>query len=226
MRASTASPGPRTVISTSTRDGTSSGRSSSRSTRRRCCAASWGEPSWKREHVALGTNTDPYQWVEGRYRLMRGDLGGAARRGEPLLDPHEVAAAAARPRAADGDREAHRRQRQPLGPDARREGVAGERAAHAQPARAAGGGGGAQPGGHPHWHPDRAADAWDQRRPGAGRADPRAGARRRARQTSAGSRCTCGGRCGGIFMDWLRSTGRTWWSATRSSTARGAYLPP
>jgi DNA repair photolyase len=29
-------------------------------------------PSWKREHVALGTNTDPYQWVEGRYKLMRG----------------------------------------------------------------------------------------------------------------------------------------------------------
>jgi DNA repair photolyase len=29
-------------------------------------------PSWKREHVALGTNTDPYQWVEGRYELMRG----------------------------------------------------------------------------------------------------------------------------------------------------------
>jgi DNA repair photolyase len=29
-------------------------------------------PSWKREHVALGTNTDPYQWVESRYRLMQG----------------------------------------------------------------------------------------------------------------------------------------------------------
>jgi DNA repair photolyase len=29
-------------------------------------------PSWAGEHVALGTNTDPYQWVEGRYRLMRG----------------------------------------------------------------------------------------------------------------------------------------------------------
>jgi DNA repair photolyase len=28
--------------------------------------------SWKGEHVAMGTNTDPYQWVEGRYRLMRG----------------------------------------------------------------------------------------------------------------------------------------------------------
>ncbi len=29
-------------------------------------------PSWLGEHIALGTNTDPYQWVEGRYRLMRG----------------------------------------------------------------------------------------------------------------------------------------------------------
>jgi DNA repair photolyase len=30
------------------------------------------KPSWKREQVALGTNTDPYQWVESRYKLMRG----------------------------------------------------------------------------------------------------------------------------------------------------------
>ena len=30
------------------------------------------KPSWKGEHVALGTNTDPYQWAEGRYRLMEG----------------------------------------------------------------------------------------------------------------------------------------------------------
>ena len=28
------------------------------------------KPSWKRELVAFGTNTDPYQWAEGRYRLM------------------------------------------------------------------------------------------------------------------------------------------------------------
>jgi DNA repair photolyase len=28
--------------------------------------------SWTHEHVALGTNTDPYQWVEGRYKLMQG----------------------------------------------------------------------------------------------------------------------------------------------------------
>jgi DNA repair photolyase len=29
-------------------------------------------PSWTYEHVALGTNTDPYQWAEGRYKLMPG----------------------------------------------------------------------------------------------------------------------------------------------------------
>src|SRR2546426_1985987 len=34
--------------------------------------AELSRPSWKHEHVALGTNTDPYQWVEGRYRLMPG----------------------------------------------------------------------------------------------------------------------------------------------------------
>jgi DNA repair photolyase len=34
--------------------------------------AELARPSWKGEHVALGTNTDPYQWVESRYRLMPG----------------------------------------------------------------------------------------------------------------------------------------------------------
>jgi DNA repair photolyase len=29
-------------------------------------------PSWTREHVALGTNTDPYQWVEKKYELLPG----------------------------------------------------------------------------------------------------------------------------------------------------------
>jgi DNA repair photolyase len=33
-------------------------------------AAELRRPSWKRELVAFGTNTDPYQWAEGRYRLM------------------------------------------------------------------------------------------------------------------------------------------------------------
>jgi DNA repair photolyase len=34
--------------------------------------AELARPSWKQEHVALGTNTDPYQWAESRYRLMPG----------------------------------------------------------------------------------------------------------------------------------------------------------
>jgi DNA repair photolyase len=32
--------------------------------------AELARPSWNRELVALGTNTDPYQWVESRYRMM------------------------------------------------------------------------------------------------------------------------------------------------------------
>lgn len=32
--------------------------------------AELSQPSWKRELVAFGTNTDPYQWAEGRYELM------------------------------------------------------------------------------------------------------------------------------------------------------------
>jgi DNA repair photolyase len=34
--------------------------------------AELARPGWKGEHVAMGTNTDPYQWVESRYRLMPG----------------------------------------------------------------------------------------------------------------------------------------------------------
>ncbi|WP_225754466.1 Rv2578c family radical SAM protein [Actinotalea sp. Marseille-Q4924] len=39
---------------------------------------------WRREHVALGTNTDPYQRAEGRYRLMPGIIGALAGSGTPL----------------------------------------------------------------------------------------------------------------------------------------------
>ena len=34
--------------------------------------AELARPSWAGGHIAMGTNTDPYQWVEGRYKLMRG----------------------------------------------------------------------------------------------------------------------------------------------------------
>ena len=107
--------------------------------------AELARPSWKGEHVAMGTNTDPYQWVESRYKLMPG-IWEAMRDARnpcsiltksPLLLRdielmREIAAVTRHPR-------------EPVDPDARREGVAGDRAAHAAPARAAGGGRRAQP---------------------------------------------------------------------------------
>jgi DNA repair photolyase len=41
-------------------------------------------PSWRRETVALGTNTDPYQRAEGRYALMPGIIGALADSGTPF----------------------------------------------------------------------------------------------------------------------------------------------
>jgi DNA repair photolyase len=42
------------------------------------------KPSWGRQQVALGTNTDPYQRAEGRYQLMPGIIGALADSGTPL----------------------------------------------------------------------------------------------------------------------------------------------
>jgi DNA repair photolyase len=41
-------------------------------------------PSWTRETVALGTNTDPYQRAEGRYALMPGILAALTDSGTPF----------------------------------------------------------------------------------------------------------------------------------------------
>lgn len=41
-------------------------------------------PRWGRGPVAMGTNTDPYQRVEGRYRLMPGIVDALARSGTPF----------------------------------------------------------------------------------------------------------------------------------------------
>ncbi|HYJ74605.1 MAG TPA: Rv2578c family radical SAM protein [Kineosporiaceae bacterium] len=40
--------------------------------------------SWTREHVALGTNTDPYQRAEGRYKLMPGVIAALGASGTPF----------------------------------------------------------------------------------------------------------------------------------------------
>ena len=43
-----------------------------------------GRPGWKREQVAIGTATDPYQPAEGRYRLTRRCLEVLSRRHNPF----------------------------------------------------------------------------------------------------------------------------------------------
>src|SRR6476659_7843180 len=81
-------------------------------------------PAWTREHVALGTNTDPYQRAEGRYALMPGIIKALAGSGTPFSiltkgtllrrDLPLIAAAAARVDVsvavslAIGDTELHR----------------------------------------------------------------------------------------------------------------------
>ncbi len=46
--------------------------------------AELARPSWRREQVALGTNTDPYQRAEGRYRFMPGIIAALASTGTPF----------------------------------------------------------------------------------------------------------------------------------------------
>ncbi|MFN8088148.1 MAG: Rv2578c family radical SAM protein [Mycobacterium sp.] len=43
-----------------------------------------GRRSWRRDTVALGTNTDPYQRAEGRYELMPGIIGALAASQTPM----------------------------------------------------------------------------------------------------------------------------------------------
>jgi DNA repair photolyase len=47
-------------------------------------AAQLRRPGWKHEHVAMGTNTDPYQRAEGRYRLMPRIIRALADSGTPF----------------------------------------------------------------------------------------------------------------------------------------------
>ena len=92
--------------------------------------AELARPSWKRDLVALGTNTDPYQWVESRYRFMPEILAALEEAQTPvsvltksplLLRDVEIYERMAK-------RLPHLSQ--PLGPDPRRGGLAGDRAPH------------------------------------------------------------------------------------------------
>ena len=107
-------------------------------------------PKWTGESIAMGTNTDPYQRCEGKYRLTRGIvevLGEAANpfsiltKSALVLRDLDLLTAAARRTVGVGvavDRHA--------GPG----GVAGDRAGRAAPAPAGGRGAPADRGRHPH----------------------------------------------------------------------------
>ena len=64
---------------------------------------------WKGEHIAMGTNTDPYQRIEGPLSLDARDHRGAHRSPQSVLDPHEGHVDHARPRPATARRPSTRR---------------------------------------------------------------------------------------------------------------------
>ena len=173
--------------------------------------------SWKGEHIAMGTNTDPYQWVEGRYKLMRGIWEALRDAANPcsvltksplLLRDLDLM----KEIAAVTDISANLSV-----PTHRREGVAGERAAHAQPAGAAGGRGELNRAGIPtgvlvaplmpgiNDDPAQVEEIL--------RAAADAGA-----TVSAASGCTSGARSAASSWSGCSRTDRTSWSTTRSST--------
>ena len=75
-------------------------------------------PSWKREHVAMGTNTDPYQWVEGRYKLMRGIWEAMRDFANPCSILTKSPLLLRDKDLLLRDRRAHERERVPVGADA------------------------------------------------------------------------------------------------------------
>ena len=183
-------------------------------------------PSWTREHVALGTNTDPYQWVEARYKLMPGIWRALLEHRTPcsvltksplLLRDLPLLARARRARGCSARRCRCRRSTSAPGgrpsrtrriPRARLEAVAKLDAA-----------------GHPDERADRAADAGDQRRPRRGRGDRATARARRARAASRRSRCTCAPAC--ARCSWTGSSASAPDLVARYGElyARGAYAP-
>jgi hypothetical protein len=180
--------------------------------------------SWTREHVALGNQHRPLPVGRGSLPADAGDLAGAARAADAVLGADQVAAAAARPAAAGGARGRGAVQRSAVGADARRAGLAGDRAAHAAPGGAAGRRGAADARRHTDQRAGRAADARDQRRSSPGARDRRTGPRGGGSQRDARRAPPAPG-VREVFMDWLEGSRAELVDDYAALYARGSYLP-
>ncbi len=76
-------------------------------------------PKWGGDHIAMGTNTDPYQHAEGKYHLTRGIVETLSARAQPLQHLDQVDAHPARRFVARRRVRAHRRRGELLHRDAR-----------------------------------------------------------------------------------------------------------
>ncbi len=154
--------------------------------------AELAKPSWKREQVALGTNTDPYQWVESRYKLMP-EIWQA------LLDFDTPCSLVTKSPLALRDIDILQDLAAGPGvtvffsvPTLDEQRLARDRAAHPLPPRAAGGSAQDERGRRAERDPDRAADARHQRLARAGRRDPARSPRTPGRSAWPACRSTCG----------------------------------
>ena len=188
--------------------------------------AELARPSWKRELVALGTNTDPYQWVESRYRMMPEILEAleAAQTPVSVLTKSPLVMRDVEDLRADGEEAAGLGQ--PLGPDPRRGRLAGDRAAHAQPRRPPRRRRRAAPPRHRLRRPHRPPDARHQRPPRPGPPDRRTRHERPAPPSSAASPSTSATRSKTSSSPGWRKNAPTSSPATRPSTAGRAYMRP
>ena len=219
--ASTASRGRPTSTSASASATTSTGGSSSRSTRSSGCAE-LRSPRWAGDPIAMGTNTDPYQPAEGRYRLTRGIVEVLAGGAQPVLDPHQVHPDRARRRPARRGPAPHRGADRAVDRLPRLRRLAGDRAAHAEPEAAHGDGRAAERRRRALRGDDRAGAAGHLRL----RRAARGGRRRRstrARPSSRPSRCICAARCGTTTSG--GSPARALSLGETRRRYRGAYAP-
>ena len=179
-------------------------------------------PYPRHEHVALGTNTDPYQWVEGGYRLMPGIWEAFATRGHP---PSVLTKSPLLLRDLDADAPGARHQRRLSVPTLEEKAWRSTEPHTPHPRAAAGGRRRAQPAGIP------TSVLIAPLMPGVNDA-PEQVERILELATEAGAVSIGGialhlrGEVEGIFFDWLRSQRPDLLPLYERLYARGAYAPP